>query len=41
MGRHVHEGHEPIVMLVHRLLDAVAEQHPADVISQQREPSEA
>lgn len=41
MGRHVHEGHEPIVVSVHRLLDAVAEEPPADVIGQQREPSEA
>ena len=41
MSRHVYEGHELIVVTVHRLLDAVAEQHPADIIGQQREPPKA
>lgn len=41
MGRHIHEGHEPIVVSGHRLFDAAAEQHLAAVIGQQREPPEA
>jgi hypothetical protein len=41
MGRHVHEGHEPIVVSVHRLFDAVPKEPPADVIDQQGKPLEA
>jgi len=41
MGRHVHEDNQSIVVSIHRLFDAVAKQLPTDVISQEREPSEA
>ena len=34
VGGHVDKGHEPIVVSVHRLLDTVAEESPADIIGQ-------
>jgi hypothetical protein len=30
--RHIHKGHEPVVVSSHRLLDAVAQQHTQGVV---------